>query len=268
MRERELTEGSIRTEAVFRVLRWDARGSRHWGEELKRRGIPANFNADEKQLDKDSGLVREICAMGFEIGGSHDEGPFWDETYAFQYEKMTRLKNKVEAVTGKPMRSFSSKYSAYNVHTLEIAEKLGIKYVFARGTAGSRAVVYKPKEYDVKILSTSDVPLANMGGGTLADGSIWSRGGTPDDFRKVLFGVTENKMTLVAQAQLSGVKLYWWNVYQEFFDADLVDWKSMDEFCVDAAVLPNDHIPINKEVQYLNPQPRIPLKDEVDFPFG
>ena len=267
MKERGLTKAAIKTEAVFRVLRWDARGSRHWGEELKRRGIPANFSADEKQLEKDSGLVREICAMGFELGGSYDEAPFWNEPYASQYEKMTRLKEKLEAVTGKPMRSFSSKYSAYNEHTLKIAEKLGIKYVFARGTAGPRAVVYKPKEYDLKILSTSDVQLENMGGGTLADGSIWSRGGTPDDFRKILFGVRENKITLVAQAQLSGVKLYWWNVYQEFFDADLVDWKSMDEFCLDSVELPNDHIPVNTEVQYLKPQPKTPLEQEVDFPF-
>jgi peptidoglycan/xylan/chitin deacetylase (PgdA/CDA1 family) len=257
----------VKPEGLFRVLRWDARGSRHWADELKRRAIPANFNADEKQLDKDSGLVREICAMGFELGGSYDEAPFWDESYASQHEKIIRLKDKLEAVTGKPMRSFSSKYSAYNEHTLEIAEKLGIKHIFARGTAGARAVVYKPKEYDLHIISTSDVPLKDVGGGTLADGSIWSRGGTPADFKKILLGLKENKMTLVAQAQLSGVKLHWWNVYQEFFDADPVDWKTMDEFSLHPAVLPVARIPVNTEVQYSKPQPKIPLEEEVDFPF-
>ena len=262
-----MSKGSDKTEGLFRILRWDPRGSRHWAEELRRRGIPASFSADEKQLDKDSGLVREIHAMGFDVGGSYDEVPFWDEPYDSQYEKMTRLKDKLESVTGRPMRSFSSKYSAYNEHTLKIAERLGITYLFARGTAGARAVVFKPMEYDVNLLSTSDVPFKEMGGGTLADGSIWSRGGTPDDFKKVLFGLKESKITLVAQAQLSGVKLYWWNVYQEFFDANLVKWKTIDDFAMNPIVRPNGEIPVNTEVQYVKPQPKIPLEQEVDFPF-
>jgi hypothetical protein len=177
------------------------------------------------------------------------------------------VKDKLEAVTGKPMCSFSSKYSAYNEDTLKIADRLGIAHLFGRGTAGARAVVYQPTEYAVRIISTSDVPLNDMGGGTLAAGSIWSRGGTPDDFRKILFAVKEDKITLVAQAQLSGVKLHWWNIYQEFFDADLVDWKTMDEFAAHPTVLPNADIPLNTEVQYTKPQPRIPLEEEVDFPF-
>jgi hypothetical protein len=262
-----LSKGVAKAKGLFRVLRWDARGSRHWAEELRKRRIPANFNADEKQLDKDSGLVREIGALGFELGGSYDEAPFWNESYDAQYEKMSHVKDKLEAVAGKPMRSFSSKYSAYNQDTLKIAERLGIQYLFGRGTAGARAVVYKPKEYAINIISTSDVPLKGMGGGTLADGSIWSRGGTPDDLKRILFSVKEDKITLVAQAQLSGAKLHWWNVYQEFFDADLVDWKTMDEFAAHPAVLPNADIPVSTEVHYTKPQPRIPLEEEVDFPF-
>jgi len=258
---------TVKTAGLFRLLRKDPRGLRHWADELKRRGIPANFNADENQLDKNSGLVREICVLGFEFGGSYDEAPFWNESYDSQYDKISRLKDKLEAVTGKSMRSFSSKYSAYNEQTLMIAEKLCIQYIFGRGTAGGRAVVYRPMEYDVKIISTSDVPLKDMGGGTLADGSFWSRGATPDDFEKILFSLKEDRITLVAQAQLSGVKLHWWNVYQKFFDAALVDWKIIDAFAVDPIEMSNAQIPVNREVQYLKPQPRIPLEQEVDFPF-
>lgn len=257
----------VKTEGLFRILRRDPKGLRHWAAELKRREIPANFNADENLLDKDGGLVREICGLGFEFGGSYDEAPFWNESYDSQYDKMGRLKDKLESVTGMTMLTFSSKYSAYNEDTLKIAGKLGIRYVFGRGTAGVKAVVYKPEEYDVKIVSTSDVPLKDMGGGTLADGSFWSRGATPDDFRQSLFSLKEDKITLVAQAQLSGVKLYWWNVYQEFLDANLVDWKTIDAFTADPVVLPNAQIPVNTEVQYLKPQPKMPLEEEVDFPF-
>ena len=155
------------------------------------------------------------------------------------------------------MRSFSSKYSAYNEQTLEIAEKLGIKYIFGRGTAGAKAVVYKPKEYNISILSTSDVPLKHMGGGTLADGSFWSRGATPEDFKEILFSLKEDRITLVAQAQLSGVKLNWWNVYQEFFEADLVD--NLKEFATHDT-LPErplsaqaDPVPLRRACQSVTP---------------
>lgn len=255
-----------KAQGLFRVLRWDAEGSKRWAEELKRRDIPANFSADEKQLDRDAGLVSSISAMGFELGGSYDEAPFWDEPYHRQLEKMSRLKDRLEALTGRVMRSFSSKYSAYNLDTVRAAEKLGIEYLFGRGTAGARAVVYKPQEYAVNIISTSDVPFKDMGGGTLADGSLWSRGATPEEFRRILFSVREQKITLVAQAQLSGRKMYWWNVYQEFLEADLVVWKTLDQFSSDAVVLPDAEIPINREMQYQNPQPRMPLEEEVDLP--
>jgi len=33
-------------------------------------------------------------------------------------------------------------------------------------------------------------------------------------------------------------------------------------------VLANAEIPVNAEVQYMKPQPRVPLEEEVDFPFG
>lgn len=82
---------------------------------------------------------------GFEIGGAYNDGPFWTEPYNSQYMKMSRVKNKVENCINKPMRIFHSKYFAYNEDTLKIAVELGVEYILARGTAGARAVVYKPR---------------------------------------------------------------------------------------------------------------------------
>ena len=260
-------DSAHKIKGLFRVLRWDDKGSLHLARELKKRNVAANFNANEKQLDKNSILVLEISKMGFEMGGSYDEAPFWDEPYDSQYTKISRLKDKLEEVTGQPMRSFSSKYSAYDENTLKICEKLGVAYVFARGTAGARAIVYKPMEYDISIISTSDVQLHGQGGGTLADGSIWSRSGTPDDLKEILHDLEESRITLVAQAQLSGTKLHWWNVYRDFLDSGRVVWQSMDEFAVDSVELAFGRIPINRDVQYLESKPRIPLELEVDLPF-
>jgi len=67
----------------------------------------------------------------------------------------------------------------YDEVTLRVTDKLGVKYILARGTAGAKAVVYKAKEY-TKILSVSNVPSEEMGTGSLCDESLWCRGVTPE----------------------------------------------------------------------------------------
>jgi hypothetical protein len=213
-------------------------------------------------------MIKDLSNKGFEICGSYNEQPFWDKPYSFQHEVMVRIKGKLKACTGKPMRIFGSKYSAYDEVTIKVADELGVQYIFARGASGARAVVYKPKEYDVTIVSVSNVPSKQLGTGSLCDQSLWSRGATPDGFKEILFGLKEERIILVAQTHLSGVKLHWWYVYQDFLDANIVTWKSLDEFVSNPLILPNAQIPMNTEVQYQTPQPKIPLEEEPDYPFG
>jgi len=97
--------------------------------------------------------------------------------------------------------------------------------------------------------------------------SLFSRGEAPDDFREILFDLTVDKIILVAQTHLSGVKLNWWNVYQDFLNANIVTWKSLDEFAANPIELPNAQIPVNHEVKYITPKPRIPLEQEMEYPF-
>jgi len=99
--EGTLSNGVAKAKGLFRVLRWDARGSRHWAEELKKRRIPANFNADEKQLDKDSDWCARYAPWDLNWADPMMSA-LLDESYDAQYEKMTRVKNKLEAVTGSP----------------------------------------------------------------------------------------------------------------------------------------------------------------------
>ena len=72
---------------------------------------------------------------------------------------------------------------------------------------------------------------------------------------------------LVAQTHLSGVKLRWWNVYQEFFNTGKVNWKTLDEFSTEPIVMPVAQIPINTTMDYAVPKPLIPLEQEEDYPF-
>jgi hypothetical protein len=255
-------------EGMFLIIdHGNVKGLKHWTDEFERRGMPAVIQTNEYMITENCDMIRNLCAKGFEICGAYNERPFWNEPYSFQQEVMSRIKDKVETCTGKPMRIFGSKYSAYDEVTLRAADKLGVGYVFARGAAGARAVVYKPEEYNVTIVSVSNVSAKQMGTGSLCDQSLWSRGEDPDGLREILFNLKEDRIILVAQTHLSGVKLHWWNVYQDFLDARIVTWKSLDEFAANPIVLPNAKIPVNTEIKYLTPQPKISLEQEPDYPF-
>ncbi len=106
-----------------------------------------------------------------------------------------------------------------------------------------------------------------MGSGSLCDEALWCRGVTPDRFRELLLSLKEDKIILVAQTHLSGVKLHWWNGYQDLFNSNIVTWKSLHEFAANPIVLPNAQIPMNTEVKYVIPQPKIPLEQEPEFLF-
>jgi len=255
-------------EGMFLIIdHANVKGLKHWADEFERRGMPAVIQTNEYMVTEMGDVIRNFSAKGFEICGAYNESPFWNEPYRFQHEVMRRIKDKVETCTGKLMRIFGSKYSAYDETTLRVADELGIKYLFARGAAGARAVVFKPEEYDVTIVSVSNVPSKQLGTGSLCDQSLWSRGAAPDGLREILFNLKEDRIVLVAQTHLSGVKLHWWKVYQDFLDAGIVTWKSLDEFTSHPVCLPNAQIPMNTVVQYVAPQPKIPLEQEPDYPF-
>lgn len=244
----------------------DVRGLKHWIEELQKRKIPAIVQVEPNFLDKNCTFIKELTHKGFEVSGLWDEEPLWNKTYDYQYDKMRLTKDRVQSCTGKPMRIFNSKYFAYDETTLKVADKLGIEYIFARGTAGARAVVHKPVEYKTKIISVSNVPSKSMGTGSLCDISLWSRSETPDDFRRILLDLKEDKIVLVSHTTLGGVKQNWWQVYEDFLNTGRVIWKSIDEFSAEVVTLPVSQIPRNIQVQYVKTNPKIPLEQEPDYP--
>ena len=259
---------STRTKGLFLVIdRKNEKGLTHWVDELENRKIPAVILIDEYMVDAHASLVREIAQRGFEICCSYNDNPFWDESYDSQLEIMTRIRDKWQSRLGSCLNIFGSKYFAYTEETLKIADKIGVAYILARGTAGARSVVYQPEEYRVKIVSVSNVPSKTLGTGSLCDESLRCRSASPQDLEKILFSTKEDRINVVAQTHVSGVKLNWWNAYQRFLDADLVDWQPLNEFVADPIVLPNTQIPVNTRADYRVPMPKVPLEAEPDFPF-
>ena len=81
--------------------------------------------------------------------------------------EISRIQKKFEEGLGRKLRLFSSKYFAYNEYTLQITDKLGIDFIFARGIPGADALTYKAKEYRTRILSVSNIQSPQMGSGSL-----------------------------------------------------------------------------------------------------
>jgi hypothetical protein len=254
---------SVKVAGLFLVIdRLSEKGLNRWCDELERRGIPAVISIHEETVVRHCDMVKNISDRGFEIACGYKGGPFWGESYDFQLAQAKRIKEQLEACIERPLRILHSKYFAYTEDTLKVADALGIEYIFARGTAGARAVVFQPREYSVKILSVSNVPSKTMGTGSLCDESLHCRTETPDTLRDLLFHLKEDRIILVAQTHVSGEKVHWWKVYQDFFAARIVDWRSLDQFVTEPVVLPNAEIPINTRADYMVPKPLIPLEQE------
>jgi len=246
-------------------------GILHWEEELHKRGLAALVSVQENVLKEYPDVFKRLAEKEYEIAGSCAEAPFWDMSYDKQYQFMKETKDSVESVIGKPMRVFGSRYFAYDENTLKAADALGVEYVLARGTAGERAVIYKPEEYKVKIISISNIPFEDMGSGSLCDYSLWARGATAEDFDKVLEGcIAKNpdNMIVVSHAYLGGTRLAWWNAYEKILNSDKVSWKTFNAWLDNLIPLTmvNKDIPVNREVKYDVPKPKVPIEELESIP--
>lgn len=243
----------------------DTEGLENMVSELEDRDIPSLLMVDSTFVTNNCGTVKKLQDKGVEIAGVYPQKPLWEVSYEEQKQVITDTKDKIEACTQKSMRVFGSKYFAYDENTVKAAEELGIEYVMARGTTKAKATIYKPAEYDVKIFSVSNVSSPSWGTGSLCDYSYWAREGNPDDFAKEMDkALEETKISPVSHTYIGGLKARWNEVYINFFDKYAVNWQDLDNFGVIDKELQFNEIPDNREVQYDQPKPAVPLEEEED----
>jgi hypothetical protein len=242
----------------------DTVGLNNFVYQMNERDIPGLLVVNASYVEENCDFVKGLQQYNIEIAGIAPEEPFWDQEYDVQYERIEKTKNRIEACIGKPIRVIGSQYFAYDENTLKVADALGIPYVLARGTTGSKATVYQPEEYEAKILSISNIDSPKWGTGSLCDYSYWAREGNPQDFKEEVYKAFENfdKVTPVSHTYIGGAKARWNEVYIDMFDNLDVNWVTLDEFEeVDVYASIKD-IPVNREVQYTTPKPEIPLDQE------
>lgn len=246
----------------------DIQGVRNWAYELEERGLKSLIYVQKNILEQYPSDFKWLASKGHEVAGGYAEIPFWDVNYTTQLNLMNQTKVLVENITGKPMRVFGSRYFAYDNTTLRVADELGVDYVLARGTADVEAVIYEPEEFNVKIISVSNVGFEDMGRGSLCDYSLWARGSTAEEFGQVIaesVNKEPERIMIVSHAYLGGLKESWWVPYQRLLDSNSIEWAaSFDEWVkLENGVnikVPNNLIPVNREVKYVNPQPSEPLE--------
>jgi len=247
-------------------------GILQWEKELDEKNLTALIKA-QGNIPKEYPIVfKRLADKGYEIAGGYDGEPFWDMPYDQQYQLMKESKDSIESITGKKMRVFGSRYFAYDENTLKAADALGVEYILGRGTKDVEAVVYQPKEYKVKVISVTNVDIGEpMGRGSLCDYSLWARGADAQEFGKIVNESIAKKptnMILVSHAYLGGTRLEWWQEYEKVLASDKVDWNGFDNWLEKQEIitLNNAEIPLNKEVNYVKPNPAKPMEDYEAIP--
>lgn len=237
-----------------------------WEKELDKRCLTALVKVQDNVIEENPEVFKRLADKGYEIAGGYDIAPFWNMPYDEQYKYLKASKDLVERVTGKKMRVFGSRYFAYDETTLKAAQDLGIEYILGRGVNDVEATIYQPEEYKTKIISVTNVDVGEpMGRGSLCDYSLWARGANAKEFGKIFDESIAKKptnMILVSHAYLGGTRLEWWQEYEKALNLETIDWNGFDNWVSKQKTIEmkNSEIPVNNEVNYVQPKPEKPME--------
>lgn len=253
-------------------------GLSNFVNEMKKRNISGLLMVTPEYVKANCEDIKKMTEHNIELIACNVDAPFWDVPYEKQKSRITEMLENIEKCTGQRPRIISSRYFASDLNTVKIAQELDVPYVTARGTTGTKATVYALKDYDVKILSVSNIPLVTFKYGSLCDYSFFERAGTPKDMlgelnRAVLpltqkekqrFG--ENHMiTPVSHTRIGGYLKPWMNMWTDFWDNTKINWVNLDELMAEPDwTLPSWQLPINKNAPYTPEKirPLVPYEQE------
>ncbi len=253
------------TQGIMILIEYqDTVGLSNFVNELEKRNISGLLMVTPEFVQENCEDIKEIIKHDVEIVASNVQGPFWDISYEDQKSRIIEMVDGIESCTGVPVRIISSRYMASDLTTIKVAEELGIPYITARGTTDTKATVYQPEGYNIKVLSVSNIPLVTFKYGSLCDYSFFERGGSPYDMLEELnravepltdkekerFGET-NKITPVSHTRIGGYLKPWMDMWTGFWDTSKVEWVNLDTFMENPDwIIPLWQIPLNKNSPY------------------
>jgi len=229
----------------------DTKGLVNMVNELYKRDIHSLLHVGPDFVENNCQEIKKLSDYNVSlVGGCGD--PLWDLTYEEQKKVITDVKQRIEACTGEPLEFITSRYWGWDDNTVKIADELGIKTIFARGTVGNGAAIYQPENYNVKILSVSNIEAVPFKYGSVCDYSYWVRDGVPSDMIAEIDDAiaNHNKVSFVSHTNIGGYKKDWLNMWLKVFDTKNINWVSWEDFATVDYKMPLNRIPSNKNVPY------------------
>lgn len=234
--------------------------------DMKQRNIHGILMINTPFIQKNAQVIKEILKTGvIEIAPSYDPEPFWGMSYDKQYEIISDMIDASKEYLDITPRIISSRYMASDETTVKVAEALGIEYITARGTTELATTVYKPEEYNVKIISVSNIDIPEFKYGSFCDYSFYERNGSPEDMeREYNRAIKEEKFMGVSHTYIGGIKERWNDMWHRFWDNYEVEWVDLDTMGSIDRTMPMWQIPINKNAPYTPEKirPEIPYELE------
>jgi len=247
--------------------------------QMEKRGISGLLIVTPEFANAHCDEIKKSLSYGnIEIVASNVGAPFWGMPYDKQKTRIIQMLDGIENCTEIRPRIISSRYMASDINTIKVAEDLGIPYVTARGTTGTKATVYQPEGYHVKILSVSLIEIVPFEYGSLCDYSFYERAGTPKDMEgelnRALEPLTEKEKTRFGEYQritptshtyIGGYLKQWNDMWLKFWDNSNVKWVKLDDFMAKPDwTIPLWQIPINQNNPYTTEKirPLIPYNEE------
>ena len=267
--ETKESEDTTKPKAMMLLIEFkNTEGLVNMVNDMKTRNIKGLLMVNADFVDKNKDAIKEVLATGnVEIAASYDPKPYWEMTYDEQNATITDMITRIESALNVKVRIISSRYMASDENTVKIADKLGIEYITARGTTELATTVYKPEEYNVKIISVSNIDVPEFKYGSFCDYSFYERSGSPEDMEKEYKrAIQEDKFIGVSHTYIGGYKARWNDMWHNFWDNYEVDWVDLDTLGTVDKVMPMWQIPINKNAPYTPEKirPAIPYEDEED----
>ncbi len=234
--------------------------------DMKKRNIKGLLMVNGNFIEKHAEVLKEILKTGVvELAPSYDFEPFWGMPYDEQYEIISNMIENAQTYLGVTPRVISSRYMASDENTVKVAEALGIEYITARGTTELATTIYKPEEYNVKIISVSNIDVPEFKYGSFCDYSFYERNGSPEDMEsQYKRAILNEKFMAVSHTYIGGLKERWNNMWHRFWDNYKVDWVDLDTLGSVDKVMPMWQIPVNKNAPYTPEKirPAIPYEEE------
>jgi hypothetical protein len=226
-------------------------GLMHWQIELDNKFKTATVLVSKELAEKYPDFFINMHGRGYTLVG-YSTQDFWQKSYEDQLQIIKETKDVFNNILEIEMNIFATKNFSYNTDTLKIAQDLNIEYIFARGTTKEKATIYDVQDYDVKLISLSNVKDSNLNSTPISDYDLHIRGADIVEWEKhINDSITKNakSISIISNSYLGGTKKAYWDIYWLLLRSNHVDINDFETWVskTKKVSLKNIEIPINKE---------------------